>query len=85
MINIDENYFIKTDEHNFILVDRRKGRKSQVLGYYGNLSSLLKDLVRRWAREKYSQTDVELSEAIRQMILKQKEYEKKIESGLKAL
>jgi len=83
MIDIDEKYYIKTDQSNWMLCKKGVLEKHAILGYYSKLPNLLKDLVAIWAREKFEHTDASLQEAISQMIQKQKEYEAKIDSGLK--
>ena len=83
MIDIDERYYIETDSLNWILCKKGVARQNAILGYYSKLPNLLKDLVAIWAREKFEHTDASLQEAISQMIQKQKEYETKIDAGLK--
>lgn len=79
MINIDENYYIRTDDLNYILCDRSKSKKKEVLGYYSKLASLLKAVLGYWARDHFQQTDAELVDAVKQIIEKQKEYERALD------
>ena len=80
MINIDENYYIRTDELNYVLCTRGKCKKKEVLGYYSKLASLLKAVLGYWARDHFSKADAELVDAVKQIIEKQKEYERALDS-----
>ena len=82
MINIDDKYFIVTDEQNYILCDKRKPAKKRVIGYYGKLDSLLRALMGYWARDTFAETDAELTDAIKQILEQKKKYEALIISAL---
>lgn len=71
MIHIDDNYAIQSDDRQFILAKRTNGIDKTTgkvvwdkLGYYTTLANALEALSRRLMREKVSEVDMTLKEAL---------------------